>query len=139
MNSRLLLQELRTALDMYEMQQMGYAPGTMPAEERIAHDVVSAILPTLKSMPSLLSETNGAWISPRNKITEKIQTALLAGTDLAGYDPRDWMVWGVVLAAYNAFLDSPITIEYPDGQGGTTTETTTAREVINTVFTKVVP
>lgn len=133
MNYRATLQEWRGALDMYEAAQMGYTPGTMPTEIKIARMVVEVIIPGLKAMLSSLDETSGGWTTGRNRISEKIGLAFAAGEPLAGYDPHDWVVWGQMLAWFNAFLATPQTVTYPDGA----TEEMTPLSVINTDFVKI--
>lgn len=126
--------ELKAALDMYESAQLGYEPGTQPAEEIIARSVVENILPSLRAMLSMLGETSSAWTTGRNKIQEKILQAAAAGEPLAGYDPKDWTVWGQLLSVFNTILETEQTVNYPDR----TYELMTLREAINTVYNKVV-
>lgn len=72
---------------------------------------------------------------PRNGITTKIAAAATQQQPLAGYSPKDWVLWGLLLAWLNAFLDTEQTVTYPDG----TMEQLTPRQAINTGYVKVLP
>lgn len=134
-NVRVIQQILRAALDMYEAAQMGYTPGTMPIEAKIANATVEAIMPSLQAMISILNETSGQWTTQRNGINAKIAAAFAANEPLAGYAAKDWFLWGQVLAWFNAFLATEQTVTYPDGS----TEQLTPLEAINTGYVKVQP
>ena len=132
-NARAAWLDLRAALEVYEAQLDGYALGEATVEYKLSKAVVGAIIPQLKGMLTVIDATSGEWTTPRNKINEKIAGAFAAGQPLAGYDPKDWLAWGIMLQRLNAFLDTEYTIDYPDDS----TETITPRQMINTIFTKV--
>ena len=71
------------------------------------------------------------WNVPQNAIPQKIATAAQAGQPLGGYSPVDWVRWGETLLSLDVFLNTPITINLPDGSS----ETVTPESVLLTKYT----
>lgn len=130
---REVMLHVRAALELYEAAQDGFAPGEMPVENKLAGLINGAIFPILDNLLKSLSAASNKWTNHRNGMDEKIGAAFLNNSPLAGYAGKNWIDWGNVLVWFNTFLDTPQTVEYPDG----TTETVTPRLIIDTDYVKV--
>lgn len=103
----------------------------LPAEEAIPRQVVYDVLPKLEDMLTTLGKLQRVWNTPQNGIPAKIMAAAMAGQALGNFSPADWARWGQTLLALDVFLQTPITLQLPDGS----TEQVTPESVLLTRYT----
>lgn len=107
-------------------------------EQRVANEIVGVLIPALKELLPKLDAQGGAWSA--NEITEKITDSIISkggnfeNAALGDYKVVDWLEWGVVFSAFKDFVDSYVTVTYPD----LTTKTVKPRDFINKFYTPIV-
>lgn len=114
MDYRMIVNEVRAALEEKAAREMYGGTTVATAEQEIANRVMLEVLPSLRGLLTVLNELQDTWLAPGNEVVEKIGAAAQAGNPLAGYSPSSWLAWGAVLTALQVFLNTPIEFTLPD-------------------------
>jgi len=130
MDYRMIINEVRAALEEKAARELYGGATATTAEQEIANRVMLEVLPGLRGMLTMLGELQEVWLAPGNEIQTKIGAAAAAGQPLAGYSPASWLAWGAVLTALQAFLNMQIDYTLPDGS----TVTVTPKNVLLTRY-----
>jgi hypothetical protein len=115
MDYRMIINEVRAALEEKAAREMYGGTAATTAEQEIANRVMLEVLPGLRGMLAMLNELQEVWLAPGNEIQGKIAKAAEGGAPLAGYAPSAWLAWGAVLTALQMFLGTEIEFALPDG------------------------
>ena len=132
MDYRMIINEVRAALEEKAAREMYGSAAATTAEQEIANGVMLELLPGLRGMLAMLGEMQEIWLAPGNDINGKIAAAAATGTPLAGYSPATWLAWGAVLTALQSFLVTEIEFTLPDGS----TAAMTPKNVLLTRYTQ---
>lgn len=133
MDYRMIINEVRAALEEKAAREMYGGAAATTAEQEIANRVTLEVLPGLRGMLTMLGELQEIWLAPGNEIQGKIAKAAVGGAPLAGYSPASWLAWGAVLTALQAFLGTEIEFVLPDGS----TAKVTPKNVLLTRYVQV--
>lgn len=115
MDYRMIINEVRAALEEKAAREMYGSTAATTAEQEIVNRIMLEVLPGLRGMLTMLGELQEVWLAPGNEIQAKIVKAAEGGAPLAGYSPASWLAWGAVLTSLQMFLNTEIEFILPDG------------------------